>query len=157
APLLLWSSQVWLATEPAQLLWTAAGLVGMLALNLLRAGRRFVWWEPLLAVLVVGGVTLANLVAVVRPAVDAGTSDPSLLVVTTVMSVGALGLGYTVTSGAAVSEVAMSTSAWFVEQLSRRFSRRTQTVVVLVLVVLAWTGLVLALRTSAVPAPRVVG
>lgn len=157
APLLLWSSQVWLATQPGQLLWAASGLVALVLLNVLRAGRRFVWWELLVAVLVVGGVTLANLVTVVRPAVEAGTSDPSLLVVMTVMSVGALGLGYTVTSGAAVSEVAMSTSAWFVEQLSRRFPHRTQIAVVVVLGVLAWAGLLLALRGSAVPSARVAG
>lgn len=153
APLLLWSAQLWLATDLGQLIWAAVGAVAIVLLHALRAGKRFVWWEPVAALLVVGGVTFVNLVTVVRPALDAGHSDPSLVLVLTVMSVGALGLGYAVTSGAAVSEIAMSTSAWFVEHLSRRFSTRTQLIVILALGALAWGALVLRLSRSVVPGP----
>uniref|UniRef100_UPI003B3A58DD hypothetical protein n=1 Tax=Pseudactinotalea sp. TaxID=1926260 RepID=UPI003B3A58DD len=155
APVLLWSSQLWLASEVGQLVWAGAGIVAVGVLHVLRAGKQFVWWEPVAALLLVGGVTLVNLATVVLPALDAGHSDPSLLLVLTVMSVGALGLGYAVTSGAAVSEIAMSTSAWFVEHLSRRFSARTQIVVVGVLGALAWGGLLLRLSRSAVPGPLI--
>lgn len=151
APVLLWSTQLWLATDLGQLIWAGIGLVAIVMLHLLRAGKRFVWWELVAALVVVAAVTLANLATVVRPALDSGRSDPSLVVVLTVMSVGALGLGYTVTSGAAVSEIAMSTSAWFVEHLSRRFAPRTQLVVIAALTLLAWLALLLVLSRSAVP------
>ena len=55
------------------------------------------------------------------------------------------------TSGAVVSEVALSTSAWFVEHLSRRFTTRTQLVVIAVVAALTWLVLLLRLTRSAVP------
>lgn len=151
APLLLWCSQLWLAAEVTHFGWAAAGLLVLGLLQVLRARRGYACWELVVTLLVIGTVTLLNTVTVVRPALEAGRSDPSLLVVLTVSSVGVLGLGYAVTSGAAVSEVALSSSAWFVEHLSRRFSPRAQLLVIAVITAIGWILLTLRLSGSVVP------
>lgn len=152
APLLLFSSQAQLATDPGQLVWSAAGLVALGVLMALRSGRGFAWWELVVVLAVVGGVATANLVTIVQPALEASAIDPSFLVYLTIVAVGVFGLGYTVTSGAAISEVAVSTSAWFVEYLRLRFAPLTQLAVLAVAAVVAWAVQLLRLADSPVPA-----
>ena len=151
APVLLWSAMAQLAATIDQLVWCGAGLLTLAGFHLARRGRGFAWWEFAVNLGIVSAVTVANLVTFVRPALDAGRSDPSFLVVLIVMSVGVLGLGYAVTSGAATAEVAFTSSVWFVEYLGRRFPRGVQLFVVTTILVVAWAAQLWRFARSPLP------
>lgn len=151
APVLLWSAMAQLAATIEQLVWCGAGLLALLGFHLARRGRRFAWWEFAVNLGIVSAVAVANLVTFVRPALEAGRSDPSFLVVLIVMSVGVLGLGYAVTSGAATAEVAFTSSVWFVEYLGRRFPRGVQVFVVAAILVAAWAAQLWRFARSPLP------
>lgn len=152
SPLLFFSAQAQLAETVDQQVVSGAALLALIAFQLLRWGRPFAWWEFVVNLAVVATATATNLATVVRPALAAGRSDASFLVVLTIMSVGVLGLGYAVTSGAATAEVAFTSSVWFVEYIGRRFSRGVQAGVVGVIALLAWVGVLWRLARSPLPA-----
>ncbi|WP_298132784.1 hypothetical protein [Micropruina sp.] len=151
APVLLWSAMAQLALSVDQLFWCGLGLLALLGFHLLRLGRAFAWWEFVVNLGVIGAVTATNLVTFVRPVLASGRNDRSFLVVLVVMSVGVLGLGYVVTSGAATAEVAFTSSVWLVEYVGRRFPRQVQVGVVGLILVVAWAAQLWRLVRSPLP------
>lgn len=151
APLLFFSAQAQLADTVDQQVVSGVALLVLVAFQLLRWGRPFAWWDFVVNLAVVAAATVWNLATIVRPALAAGRSDASFLVVMTVISVGVLGLGYAVTSGAATAEVAFTSSVWFVEFTGRRFGRRVSVAVVAFVAVLAWAGVLWRLTHAPLP------
>ncbi|WP_152364781.1 hypothetical protein [Microlunatus speluncae] len=146
------------ADRPEPLIWPAVALLAMIGFSGWRWTRRYAWWEfPALLVLH-GAGTLGLLWLVVRPALNRGSLDVSLETVVALMAVGVFALPFTVVSGAALAEVALSSASWLVELISRRISLRALAVLVGLLAPLSLLIIGARWWTSIVPPlPKLIG
>ncbi|TDT34503.1 hypothetical protein [Naumannella halotolerans] len=148
--LLLWIA-VWAATDPLTCVAAAIGLLVIIGFQVLRRSQAFVWWEYAVNLAVVGAVTVTSVVIALRPALLAGQTDPSLLITSVVLATVVFAIPFTISSGAAVTELAFSTSTWLVELFGRRYSRRTQLWLIVAVAVISWS--VVLWRFSRSPLP----
>ncbi len=146
------------ADRPDQLLWPAVALLALIGFSGWRWTRRYAWWEFPALLLLTGAGTLGLLWAVIRPALNRGSLDVSFETVVALMAVGVFALPFTVVSGAALAEVALSSASWLVELISRRISLRALGVLVGLLVPVS--VLIIAVRwwtTIVPPLPKLIG
>lgn len=158
APIVLALGFARMADRPDQLLWPGLALAALIVFSCWRWFGRWAWWEYVVLLALVGAGTIASLWLLVRPALARGTVDVGFESVMVLMAVGVFALPFTVVSGAALAEVALSSASWLVELVSRRISPRALTVLVALLVPAALIMVAVRWSTSIVPPlPKLIG
>lgn len=142
APAVLWLSIANYANRPVWLVVPLLAWLSLVGLTAARARRPYVWWEFPAVVAVVGAVTVWLSRVVTAESLRIGAVDAGLQVVLLVMSVGIFAIAFTITAGAALTEVALITALWTVELVGREVGDARLRVTVLV-------GLGLALGLTA--------
>lgn len=150
-PTVLWLTLASMADQVTDLLWPAGSLAVLIIFAGWRWRRDVAWWEFAVVLGIVGLGTLCTRWMIISPAIERGYFDYGIQVVLVIMSVAVFAIPFTITAGAAVSEVALGTATWLVELVSRQISVRALHTLVIIGVVVAWLVLAWRWSTSILP------